>query len=302
MLITFASLRGSPGTSAATLALTWTWPRHAIAAECDPSGSQALAVFDPGGSLGHRGVFEAMLSARTMPLPQALWQQVITLPDGTGRHFLLPGSQTPRASESLQWQRLAGVFRSWGSLDVLADCGRLRARGTPHAVLGNADLTVLVVRNDRHSLRSLSSAADVVREEIRLLGSADDGLVVMVVSTTSSGTQRFPVKEIERQFAKLGLPVVGELPWDPQAATQLTDTFNPGKRFEGSALLDRARQLGLEIGKRAFARSRRLRGPELTEHHPARSVRPRRQLVRRQQLPPIPRPVAPSGERDRHGD
>ncbi|WP_199755024.1 hypothetical protein [Amycolatopsis sp. WAC 04197] len=287
MLITITSLTGSPGASAATLALTWTWPRHAIAVECDPSGGQALAVFDPGGSLGHRGMFEAMLAARTMPLPRALWQQAITLPDGTGRHFLLPGSRTTRTAESLQWQRLVEAVRGWESVDVLADCGRLRARGTPHAVLGSADLVVLVVRNDRHSLRALASSADVVREEIGLLGSADDGLVV--VSQVSAGAQRFGVKEIDRQLGKLGLPVVGELPWDPSAAAQLTDTFNPGKRFERSPLLERARQLGLEIGKRAFARSRRLREP--VRHVPASGLSSQREVVRRPQALPMPRPV-----------
>lgn len=296
MLITFTSLRGSPGTSAATLALTWAWPRHAVAAECDPSGGQALAVFDPGGSLGHRGMFEAMLAARTMPLPQALWQQAITLPDGTGRHFLLPGPQTTRIAESLQWQRLALAFRTWESVDVLADCGRLRSRGMPHAVLGNADLTVLVVRNDRHSLRALSSSVDLVREEIGLLGTADDGLVVVVAATPTG----FPLKEVERQFAKLGLPVVGEMPWDPSAATQFTDTFRPGKRFETSSLLETSRKLAFEIGKRAFTRSRRLRGRAIPEQAPARQERPRRELVRRPPPPSIPRPAASAGGGDRH--
>ncbi|MFE5564725.1 hypothetical protein ACFQ68_07005 [Amycolatopsis japonica] len=296
MLITFASLRGSPGTSAATLALTWTWPRHAIAVECDPSGGQALAVFDPGGALGHRGMFEAMLSARSMPLPRAMWQQAITLPDGTGRHFLLPGPRTPRTAESLQWQRAVPAFQGWESVDVLADCGRIRSRGTPHAVLGAADLTVLVVRNDRHSLRVLSSSVDVVREEVGSLGSADDGLVV-VVSRGPSGAQGFSAKEIASQFTKLGLPVVGELPWDPLAANQFTDTFNPGKRFEDSPLLERARRLGFEIGKRAFARSRRLRRPVNAEHDAVSGIRPRRELVRRPQPPSIPRPA---GEGARH--
>ncbi|MFI7114929.1 hypothetical protein [Amycolatopsis sp. NPDC049868] len=296
MLITFTSLRGSPGASATTLALTWAWPRHAVAAECDPSGGQALAVFDPDGSLGHRGMFEAMLAARTMPLPQALWRQAITLPDGTGRHFLLPGPQTTRIAESLQWQRLALAFRTWESVDVLADCGRLRSRGMPHAVLGNADLTVLVVRNDRHSLRAVSSSVDLIREEIGLLGTADDGLAVVVAATPAG----FPLKEVERQFAKLGLPVVGEMPWDPSSATQFTDTFRPGKRFETSSLLETSRKLGFEIGKRAFSRSRRLRGRAITEQAPARQERPRRELVRRPPSPSIPRPAASAGEGDRH--
>ncbi|WP_370942020.1 hypothetical protein AB5J62_23210 [Amycolatopsis sp. cg5] len=289
MLISLASLCGSPGVSAAALALAWTWPRHAMVAECDPAGGRGLAVFDPNGALGRRGIFEAMLAARTVPVQQAVWRQAITLPDGTGTHFLLPGAHSRREAESLQWQRLGPAFRELDPMDVLADCGRLRSRGTPHAVLATSDLTVLLVRNDRHSLRAVVSSMDIVREELGLVGTADDGLVIVLVGATHG----FTLSEIRSQVA---VPVLGELPWHPATAKAFTETFNPGSKFEASPLLTRARELAGEVGRRALARSRRIqRATRVETTARAGRLQPHREPVPAHQLTPIPRPPVAQG-------
>ncbi|MFD8493274.1 hypothetical protein [Amycolatopsis sp. NPDC059657] len=289
MLISLASLCGSPGVSTAALALSWTWPRHAMVAECDPAGGRGLAVFDPNGALGRRGMFEAMLAARTAPMRQAVWRQAITLPDGTGTHFLLPGAHSRREAESLQWQRLAPVFRELDPMDVLADCGRLRSRGTPHAVLATSDLTVLLVRNDRHSLRAVVSSMDIVREELGLVGVADDGLVIVMVGTAHG----FPLSEVRSQVA---VPVLSELSWHPATAAAFTEIFNPSSKFEASPLLARARELAGEVGRRALARARRIQRTVRVETAArAGRVRPHREPVPAHQLAPIPRPPVVQG-------
>ncbi|MFI6031396.1 hypothetical protein [Amycolatopsis magusensis] len=269
MLISFCSLSGSPGVSTAALALGWTWPRHALVAECDPAGGRGLAVFDPAGALGSRSVFDAMLGARSMPMQRALWNQAITLPDGTGRHFLLAGAQSRRQAESLDWQRLAAAFGELDPVDILADCGRLRGRGTPNAVLAASDFVVVVVRNDRHSLHTLISSLDVVNEETGLVGHRDDGLAVLLVHPHPGLARPFAGREVAKQ---LEVPVVGELPWHPATAAQFSDAHMPGRKFESSPLLVRAEQLTKQIGRRALVRSARLRqdllAPRRSEDRP----------------------------------
>ncbi|NBH02885.1 hypothetical protein GTY80_06410 [Amycolatopsis sp. SID8362] len=261
MLISFISVNGSPGVSTAALALAWVWPRHAVVAECDPTGGRALSVFDPDGSHGRKGVFELMLQARTMELHRAMSSQLLVLPDGTGRHHLLPGAGSPREADSLDWRRLTSLFLDLETVDVLADCGRFHTRATPAAVLAEADLVVAVVRNCRSSLQTFAKAVDVIREEHGVFD--DEGLVVLLADPEPRSHQRYPHGEIGKE---LGLSVVGALPWDPAGAAQFTDLHRPGRRFETSPLLTHARKTVDEIGRRAMQRMTWLRKPVVNGH------------------------------------
>lgn len=258
MLVSLVSLRGSPGVSAAALALGWTWPRHAMVAECDPMGGQALGVFDPDGSMGRRGLFQLLLDGRRQPLHQAVWQQAVRLPNGTNKHYLLAGAHSVREAASLDWARLVELFRELNTVDVLADCGRLRMRGAPSAVLHASDLTVLVLRADQTSLRTLVSSLEVIREETGMVGEADDGLAVVLVRPPST-TRSWPLGEVRKLLAERSVPVLGELPWDPPAAAALTDVHEPDRRFESSPLLSRAREVAGAVGQNAWTRFQRLR-------------------------------------------
>ncbi|MEU8637669.1 hypothetical protein AB0C38_36285 [Amycolatopsis sp. NPDC048633] len=256
VLISFVSVNGSPGVSTAALALTWVWPRHAVVAECDPTGGRALSVFDPDGSHGRTGVFELMLQARSMPLHRAMSSQLLVLPDGTARHHLLPGVSSPREADSLDWRRLTSLFLDLETVDVLADCGRFRSRATATATLSEADLVVAVVANCRSSLQALANAVDVIREEHGVFD--DEGLVVLIVDPDPRTHQRYPHGEIGKE---LGLHVVGALPWDPVAATQFSELYRPGRKFETSPLLTHGRKVADEVGQRAMQRMSWLRKP-----------------------------------------
>ncbi len=256
MLISFISVNGSPGVSTAALALAWVWPRHAVVAECDPTGGRALSVFDPDGRHGRTGVFELMLQARTMPLHRAMSSQLLVLPDGTGRHHLLPGVSSPREADSLDWRRLTSLFLDLETVDVLADCGRSRSRATAAPALSEADLVVAVVSNRRGSLEALAKGVDVIREEHGVFD--DEGLVVLIADPDPRFHQRYPHTEIGKE---LGLHVVGAMPWDPANAAQFSDLHRPGRKFETSPLLTHARRAADEIGRRAMQRMSWLRKP-----------------------------------------
>ncbi len=256
MLISFISVNGSPGVSTVALALGWVWPRHAVVAECDPAGGRALSVFDPDGRHGRTGVFELMLQARTMPLHRAMSSQLLVLPDGTGRHHLLPGVSSPREADSLDWRRLTSLFLDLETVDVLADCGRFRSRAAAAAALSEADLVVAVVSNRRGSLQAFAKGVDVIREEHGVFD--DEGLVVLITDPDPRFHQRYPHTEIGKE---LGLHVVGALPWDPANAAQFSDLHRPGRKFETSPLLAHARKTADEIGRRAMQRMSWLRKP-----------------------------------------
>ena len=256
MLISFISVNGSPGVSTAALALTWVWPRHAVVAECDPAGGRALGVFDPDGSHGRTGVFELMLQARSMPLHRAMSSQLLVLPDGTARHHLLPGVNSPREADSLDWRRLTSLFLDLETVDVLADCGRFRSRATAAATLSEADLVVAGVTNSRGALQALAKAVDVIREEHGVFD--DEGLVVLIVDPDPRVHQRYPHAEIGKE---LGLHVAGALPWDPVTAAQFSELYRPGRKFETSPLLTHARRAADEVGRRAMQRTSWLRRP-----------------------------------------
>ncbi|MFB9923935.1 hypothetical protein ACFORO_08365 [Amycolatopsis halotolerans] len=298
MLISFFSLAASPGVTTAVLALTWSWPHDAVAVEADPTGGHALEVFDPDGALGRRGLLELTVAARKTPLHHAMSAQLVTLPDGTGRHHLLPGCRSPLESDAVPWTSLAGLFRELKTVDVLVDCGRIRAHGAPRAVMAASDLVVLVLRNDRHSLARAVRSFELVQREAGLTASGDGSLVAVVVPAASQG---FPPAEVAKVFAAHGVPVAGVLAKDPPAAAQFADQFCPPRRFASSSLVSSSRAVAQELGRRASTRKALLRSANVVRFPP----RPGPPSVRMAPVPearpmPVPRPNH-GGEPDNAG-
>ena len=286
MLISFFSLAGSPGVSTAVLALTWTWPRDAVAVEADPTGGHALAAFDPDGTQGHRGLLELTLAARKTPLHHAMSAQLVTLPDGTGQHHLLPGCRGPLESDGVPWTALAGLFRELKTVDVLVDCGRLSAHGTPRVVMGASDLVVLVVRNDRHSLARAVRSFELARREAGLTALGDGGLVALMIPAAA---QAFPPAEVAKVFAAHGVPLAGALAKDSESAAQFSDVFRPSRRFAGSSLLTSARTVAQELGRRASTREAVLRQSNVVRF-PARPEPASVRMTPVESAPPMPVP------------
>lgn len=291
MLISFFSLAGSPGVTTAVLALTWSWPHDAVAVEADPTGGHALAVFDPDGALGRRGLLELTVAARKTPLHHAMSAQLVTLPDGTGRHHLLPGCRGPLESDGVPWTSLAGLFREFKTVDVLVDCGRIRAQGAPRAVMAASDLVVLVLRNDRHSLARAVRSFELIQREAGLTAFGDGSLVAVVVPADPGASQGFPPAEIAKVFAAHGVPLAGVLAKDPAAAAQFASLFRAPRRFASSALVSSSRAVAQELGRRASTRNALLRATNVVRFPP----RPGPPSVRMAPVPaarpiPVPRP------------
>lgn len=270
MLIALVSAKGAPGVTASALALTLTWPRHALLVECDPRGGDILAGFCGGripaslpkpASAGGRndgqgrgGVLNLILSARNGPLEQELWNHVLELPDGTARHFLLPGLEAAKQAGAMPWPRLTSLFRSLhdNNMDVLADCGEYYTQNFPAEVLRAADLVVLVTRTTMPAVRTALSTAEAVRTDLRENGLGGNRLAVLLVDDPDG----YPLADATSQFAAHDLPVVTALPWQTKTARVLSFGHDVSNSYLHSRLMKAAAAAAQMVGARAHAHRR----------------------------------------------
>jgi hypothetical protein len=250
MLIGLCSAKGSPGVTVSALALTLTWPRPVVLAECDPAGGDLAAGFLREVRLDGRGLARLGASLRRGRLAGDFWGQLVDLAPGKGTamsRLVLPGLAEPGQARawsdvdapggSTGWRRLARLLADLGqpglpagagyadpgqaidALDVIADCGRLAAPHAPTEILANADVVVLVARPMLPSVR----AAAVGLAELTASAAGLVGLLMI-------GDGEYPPSECARQ---LGVPLIAALPTDPTTAQVLS---NGGQAHRGRLL------------------------------------------------------------------
>ncbi|MGY1684922.1 hypothetical protein ACI8AK_04960 [Geodermatophilus sp. SYSU D00867] len=254
MLIALCSAKGAPGVTTAALALTLSWPRAAVLAELDPAGGDVLAGYGRA-RLAAGGLTELQLAARRGGLAGQLDAHLVRL-DAGGRARLLPGLSDAATARHVDWERLAGALASVedGAVDVLADCGRLRAAHFPAAVLRRAAAVVVVTGSTLRAVRASAQAVAELRDEGTGLGPGAGALAALVVGPGE------PYGEREIGEA-VGVPVVGVLPRDARAAAVLSDGTPAGRLFPQSALLRAARSTAVGLAGVAAAREGRLTPP-----------------------------------------
>lgn len=239
MLITLTSAKGSPGVTTAALALALCWPRPVVLAELDPAGGDVLAGYGGGRGSGS-GLQELIVTSRRGGLAARLPLHLMDLGTG-GRTRLLPGVVDPATAANADWASLAAalVGLSEDGIDVLADCGRLRAEHGPTAVLERAERVVVVTRS---SLRALHAARSGITELAAIGGPGRlrGRLGVVVIGAGE------PYREGEIGSA-LGVPVVGTLPRDPRSAAVLSDGTPAGRLFSQSQLMRAARAFAADL-------------------------------------------------------
>lgn len=239
MLITLTSAKGSPGVTTAALALALCWPRPVVLAELDPAGGDVLAGYGGGRASGN-GLQELIVTSRRGGLAARLPMHLMAL-DADGRARLLPGLVEPATAANADWVSLAAALAglSDAGVDVLADCGRLRAEHSPTAVLERAERTALVTRT---SLRALHAARSGITELAAISGSGHlrARLGVVVIGAGE------PYREGEIGPA-LGVPVFGTLPRDPRSAAVLSDGVPAGRLFAQSQLMRAARAFAADL-------------------------------------------------------
>jgi hypothetical protein len=240
-LIAVCTAKRSPGATVAALAFTLTWGRRILLAECDPAGGDVAAGYLREVPMGDRGLTQLGASLQRRRLAEDLWTQLVDLAPGEETkltRLLLPGLTNPAHARTWAqeydarlptgWQQLAQLFRSMetgtSGYDVIADCGRLAAAHPPTALLGAADVVLLVLRLDLPSIRASAAAlASLLR-----VRTGQVGLITV-------GEGKYSAKECALE---LRTAVIAELPDDPGTADVLS---NGGEYHRGRLLRAAAR-------------------------------------------------------------
>jgi hypothetical protein len=235
-VVILTSTSGSPGVTTLAVGLALTWPRSVILADCDPGAHQAvLAGFLAGRSAGGKGLLRVAEAHRDRrPLREVIVDQCDVLAEDPGhRRLFLPGFTRPGSASHFGgvWGDLAEAFDrlSDTGYDVIIDAGRLAGQGLPAPLVERAQLTCLVLRSSLRAVMSARVHLPTVRDHARLAEPTGPlGLILVGESDPYSGA------EVGKA---LGVPVLGAVAHDPQAAAHLSDGRPRPRRFDSSPLI-----------------------------------------------------------------
>ena len=238
-LFTLTSVSGSLGVTTLCVGLALAWPRPVVLVEADPSGGSAiLAGYCTG--LARPGLSELVLAHRHHQLARELPSRLFPLADSNAS--LLPGLRSHQQASSLLgvWDSLLEGLREMAAttgVDVIVDAGRLGMVGSPEPLLTESEVTVVLTGTGLPELAR-------VRSWVPQLQEAAVGEVRLAIA---GRVRPYSASEITKT---LGLAVVGEVAWDPEAARWWSHG-EPQRRFDRSSLSRTVVALGEAL--RAFA-------------------------------------------------
>lgn len=240
-LIALASAKGSPGVStvAFAMALCWRPERTVILAEADPSGSALAPRFD---LPYERGVLSLAPASRHRFDPAILGAHLQRLPVGAGRSSVsaLVGVRSIEQGRALArfWDEFSSAMAADAAIDVIADCGRLEPNSPALAVVGEAQLTLLLTRSDVESVLQTTVRIRALRE-----AGAEAGAIAVVV--VGEGPHR-----PGDVAAATGAEVLGVVPHDGRAASVLAGVSGHEQRLARSGLLGGVQALCGRVAQR----------------------------------------------------
>ncbi len=217
MLVALVSAKGSPGVTAAALAVTAAAPAPALMFEVDPGGGD-LECWAPGtGEAGLGGVVTAL---RQDADPEGLRAYAVHAAPGVGV-VTGPVAAGPSTASILDGGDRLGsalaALEGW----VVADCGRWSPdQSTARRVAAAAVVAVVC----RPTTGGVAHAAHVVSD---LRGAARSVALVVVGERPYSGAEA---------AGAVGAPLAGVLPWDPSALRELLIAGSASKRWRRSGL------------------------------------------------------------------
>lgn len=234
-LITFASIKGSPGATTLACLTGAMWPagRRVVVAECDGDGGDLAFRFSLSTKIGWQSFAAAArrsdvgdsVAAHLQSLPGEL--DVLVAPSrGAGVRDGSKAAEDARAA-------LCGLAHRPES-DVIVDLGRLHLESAEaQGWLAQSENVCIVLRAD-------AAAIAHVQERVGAIRKMCGGSLWLVLI----GNGPYSVAEIER-FT--GVRVIVEVPLDPSAAAVMTMGRGSHRRLARSALVRSARRLGREL-------------------------------------------------------
>lgn len=254
--IGFASVR-SCGVTSLALGLAALWPQDRVLMELDPAGGSLAAV---GGLPSEPGLVSLAASARRHSDPALVFEHGQVLPDGVPVVCGPPSAERARSALVM----LSGLLARLEELDVdvLCDHGRLDPGGENVACFERSHLSVLACRPHLADLHALAGFFD---------GRSDCPRPLLVLI----GDGPYPAEEIAEVF---GTEVVGQVPWDTNAAAVIGTESSSGRQLARTPLVRAMRTLAAELIPRVRAHddgadTRPLAGSASTNGNSAAEVR-----------------------------
>ena len=239
MLVGICSAKGSPGVTAATLALTASWPRPVVLVEADPTGGD-LAYRCRATSGGPVYATPNLLTLAAairagVPGPSVLVENSQRLRCGVD---LVQGVTAPTQACGLGslWSMLAQACQESG-VDVVADLGRLDRTSVALPLAQAADCVLTVASSSLEAVMHLRAG---LGELVGVLNAHQEATIVPVIvgaDTHAAGD----CADLDGVLSGAGLPVQasGHLPYDPKALERL-ERGEPATGRLGRTLLIRA--------------------------------------------------------------
>jgi len=214
-------------TAAAGLAMMWPGEARRVLIEADPAGGTLAAAC---GLSAEPGLVSLAAAARRQSDPALVFDHAQPLPEGTPVVCAPPGGDQARSALSM----LGPLIGQIEGLDAVAviDCGRLEPKGPNTRLFQEADISVLVCRPQLGDLNALAAFLEP------LPPTSDRPLVVL------AGPGPYRSAEIADT---LGVEVIGQLPWDPEAAGGLMSQPPSSRRLTRSPLVRALRSLADDL-------------------------------------------------------
>ena len=231
-VVAVGCVRSCGATTAATgLAMLWPSEGRRVLIEADPAGGTLAASC---GLSAEPGLVSLAAAARRQADPALVFDHAQRLPDQTPVVCAPPGGDQARSALSMLGTLIGGL----GGLDELAvvDYGRLDPNGSNSRLFQAADMSVLLCRPQLGDLNALAAFL-----ELEQAPTAGRLLVVL------AGQGPYRRAEIADTLA---IEVVGQLPWDPEAAAGLMSHSPSSRRLTRTPLVRALRSLAEDLAGR----------------------------------------------------
>lgn len=215
MLVSVASVKGSPGVTTFSTALAACWPAsRRVVVEADASGGDLVTRF----ALPTTGVVGLAAEVRAGSADgEAVFRHAHRIGDGVQVVAAPPGAAEAAGALQAMTPGVVRVLRACAAdpeTAVIVDCGRLDPGMSPVSMVGGADVLLVLAGAQADDLAHLPSR----------LASLGRGCRQRRLLLVGAG---YPTSEVERE---LGVAVASRIPWDPRAAAALRGLGPPRRR------------------------------------------------------------------------
>lgn len=247
MLVSVASVKGSPGVTSAALALAAVWPRPMVLLEADPCGGDVAyrcRAAGGGAVASSPGLLQLAAAVRGgVPGTGAVTDQTQLLACGVHLVQGVTRASQARAFAGL-WHTVTAAC-SEAEADVIADLGRLDLTSPVMPLVEHSAHLLIVATATLESVMHLRAG---IPDLIGGVGQASPALVcpVLVGPDARAGRDR---ADLDRVLEQSGVAVrpTRSLPWDSRALARLEQGESPVGRLGRTLLMRSARALASSL-------------------------------------------------------